>query len=113
MRLKPVALIVLLAPLAGCGQTPSLRRAEIMNRIEHHAPMPSGARALHAYGRYYAWVERDRRVLAVFVRGETLGRRWVNRNHLPIALQPGCDVVSLIWDVPAARVEKIACNHVA
>lgn len=113
MRLKSLALIALLVPLAGCEKSPSLRRWEIMNRIEHRAPMPSGARPLGSYSRYYAWIEHDRRVLAVYVRGQSLGRRWVNRNHIPSALQPGCDVVSLIWDVPEGRVEKIACNRTA
>ncbi len=113
MNWKPLALIALLVPLAGCEKTPSLRRSEIMNRIEYQARLPRGARSMGHYGRYYAWIEPDRRVLAVYVRGGTLGRRWVNRNHLPKALQPGCDVVSLIWDVPAGRVEKIACNRTA
>lgn len=113
MNWKPLALTALLVPLAGCEKSPALRRWEIMNRIEHQARLPAGAPPMRNYGRYYAWVEPDRRVAAVFVRGGTLGRRWVNRNHLPLALQPGCDVVTLIWDVPARRVEKIACNRTA
>lgn len=113
MLWRNLALAALLASLAGCEKGPSLRRWEIMNRIEHQARLPSGARSVGHYGRYYAWIEPERRVLAVYVRGGTLGRRWVNRNHLPVALQPGCNVVSLIWDVPAGRVEKIACNRTA
>lgn len=111
--MKPIAIAIAAAAVlvSGCEKNPALRRADVMNTIDHQVRLPRGAAPRQTYARYYAWIEQDRRVAGVYVRGEMLGRRWVNRNHLPLVLQPGCSVITFTWDVAARRVERIACNQ--
>lgn len=97
--------------VSGCEKHPALRRADVMNTIDHGLRLPRGAAPRHTYARYYAWIEPDRRVAGVYVRGEMLGRRWVNLNHLPLVARPGCSVIAFTWDVAARQVEWIACNQ--
>lgn len=110
--MKPMSIAMAAAAfiLPACEKHPALRRADVMNTIDHQLRLPRGAAPRQTYARYYAWIEPHRRVAGVYVRGEMLGRHWVNRNHLPFVTQPGCAVITFTWDVAARRVERIACN---
>ena len=94
---------------AGCMPPASTRHAALMNDIEREVRLPRGAGQLRHYARYYSWIEERRKVHAVYIRGERLGRRWLNYNYIPQADVRGCNAVALTYDVEARRVEAIGC----
>lgn len=100
------------APAPPAAGTESEQQA-IMDRIEREVRLPDGAQPLTAYGRFYAWQQREdgiRKVLAVYVTGESPGRHWVAENALPVVLDGGCGIISLSYDVAAQRIEHVVCN---
>ena len=129
--MKPFLLVAL--PFAiGCTQAPAQNnqgasrpstpanseaqaREELMDEIERQVRLPEGAGPLASYARYYAWQQRDdgyRKVVAVFERltGAPPGRRWVAETDFPLAMDGGCGLISLSYDVTARRIEHVACN---
>jgi len=107
--------------LLGCTQaqpaapapSPEEEQARIMDRIEALVRLPEGARPLAEYGRHYAWQSRwdgARKVVAIYVEGESPGRRWVAENRLPLVMDGGCGIVNLSFDVATGRIEGVSCN---
>lgn len=88
-------------------------QAAIMDRIEREVRLPDGAGPLAAYGRYYAWQDRDdgiSKVVAVYQREPDGARHWVPETRLPLVMDGGCDIVSLSYDVAAERIEYVSCD---
>lgn len=88
----------------------------MMDRIESRLELPADAHGLTEYARYYAW--DDGRVVAVYIaagRDVRAGERhWLADNRdLPMHLDGGCDVISVVYDLETQSVEQSLCNGVA
>ena len=88
----------------------------VMNRIESLAVLPADAAPLADYDRYYAWDDDAadrRRVIGVYTRfrAPTGGRHWIAKSDLPVILDGGCGIVTLVYDAEADRIESVACNE--
>ena len=93
----------------------SAEQQAIMDRIEREARLPEGAGPLSSYARHYAWQERGdgfRKVIGVYlgVGERTPGRHWVAETALPLIMDGGCGLVTLVYNVAEQRIEHIACN---
>ncbi|MCW3846085.1 hypothetical protein OF829_02470 [Sphingomonas sp. LB-2] len=85
--------------------------AAIMDKIEGPGRLPDGAAPLAAYARYYAWADIQKtKVTAVYVRGDTQGRRWVEFDDLPMIFDGGCGVIELVYDVKRGGLDEIYCH---
>ena len=101
---------------AAASPGPTAEQAAIMDRIEREVRLPAGAGPLGAYERYYALHQDDRGtrvVAAIYVRGGTPGRRWVEETGQPMIADGGCDVIEVIYDLTTQRIQTVACNGVA
>lgn len=104
-------IVAFLSALAlGCAGNPESREEALMASIEAAVTLPPGAADLQAYSRVYTWAEGGRKVRAVYERVEAPGRRWVPESQLPLIMDGGCGVVTLVFDVTSNRVEAISCN---
>ncbi|MEI9850999.1 MAG: hypothetical protein WDN24_09280 [Sphingomonas sp.] len=85
-----------------------------MDRIEAAVKMPAGAQPIAGYARYYAWADKARtKVTAVYLHGGHPGRKWIGFDDLPLVLDGGCGVVSLVFDAASGTIDEIYCNGAA
>jgi hypothetical protein len=126
MRANSIALIAALTLiLGGCGskadeastqstdsslnQTISKEDA-LMDTIERLIQLPSNARPLNSYHRYYSWSDNKTKVKALFLSGQAPGRSWTARSEFPSpVMDGGCGVIFLEFDV-ATNLIELGCN---
>jgi len=106
------ALIALAIALMTYGLAVADPNDGLLDRIEANVTMPVGADRLEAYARYYALTDSGSEVTAVYLKlgNEQPGRRWVNERELPIVLDGGCGVVTVMADAATATLRSVFCN---
>lgn len=93
-----------------------------MNEIESRVSLPSGARPLNEYARYYAYEHGD--VVAEYwapwkddplkdPKALAAGqRRWVHDTRdFPVVFEGGCSVVNITFEPARSRVKNVSCNR--
>ena len=94
---------------------------ELMNKIERSVKLPSGADALGAYDRGYAFATPDK-VVGIYLlharagagQKNAAGRRWYKSvADLPSVFDGGCIQVRIEYQVSAHRVLSAVCNGYA
>ena len=98
---------------AGCAPQPPEDTERLMDLVESRIALPSGARPLREYFRYY-FREGDK-VLGHLVSQGTPGRRWIrSRDEAPEpVVDPGCSRIFVQFDTGSGRVETVSCGGVA
>ena len=108
--------VLLLASLLAltCCAAPQSEEAALMDRIEQQVRMPEGAGRITQYDRYYADAG-DEKVIGLYLGASSDGeRQWLaDKNRMSGVEDGGCDVVHVIFDQRAGKIESIWCNGVA
>ena len=105
--------------LGACSNAASREKNRIMDTIEAHVQMPSGAHPINEYARYYAW-DSSGRVFGVYTtvplgfslhRTRSGQRTWVrDTGHLPNIVGGGCETVNLVFNPATRTFGDTACN---
>ena len=106
------ALIALAIALMTYGLAVSDPNDGLLDRIEANVSMPVGAERVEVYARYYAITNDGSDITGIYLRigNEAPGRRWVNERELPIVMDGGCGVVTVVADAATATVRSVFCN---
>ena len=105
MNVRPILLGL---ALTGCVSSSSER---IIDQIEQTVHMPSGAKELKMYRRYY--YRDNRAVVGTYVLSGKPGHEWRTKDKMIMVLDGGCAVVNVVFSIKDNRVTYTACNGVA
>jgi hypothetical protein len=105
--------------LCACSPSEHQHQAAVMNQIEKAVVLPSGAKPIENYARYYAAGSANK-VMVVYVippdepqpyelrKGQ---RTWLTDYRLlPSINDGGCSVIEFSFDLQSSRVEHLLCN---
>lgn len=111
-RIQLTALAIALA-IGACSQ----RQAEVLDVLEAGVSMPAGASPLARYSRYY-FVERSRgeqqaKIIGIYLASNKPSRRWAPFDQVPVIMDGGCAMVTVVFDARTHLFESSQCNGVA
>lgn len=107
--------------LLGCSSPEEQAHQAMMDKIEAQVRLPSGARPLADYSRYYAAGTKNEIVAIYLIVPKGVPppegsvppgkRRWFNdKDEMPGMNGGGCGEVSVVYDTAKSALREVECN---
>lgn len=88
----------------------------LIAQVEASVSLPEGASAIESFSRSYT--SDQGMIVGIYLRpelaGQESGSRWVaSREEMPMILDGGCAMVTVLYDPDAKQFVEVYCNGVA